>query len=263
MSSISDADSLDGDAARQPARATTITKQQQEQAESDDDSSSDRDAPQAKRRRKRDAEAASSSSRGKAHSSTEVIVRDDIASSEAAASSASESEGNGESESESENESESESGSSDDGDTSNFGHTSSSSQLPAASSKQKDRPQPEPLPPPPVIADDLEFDDALDAFGTEPKSHRLWPSLAGFNRLVTRWQPDRTAVPWKPLKEPPIVGNFPPSAGTVQVPLRFARWSSCCAVVVECLSLACMLTGNASSCCPATRITARSSRLCC
>lgn len=83
------------------------------------------------------------------------------------------------------------------------------------------RPHISPLPP--VIADDLNFDDALDAYATEPKSHRLWPSLAGFNRLVTRWQPTRTASPWKPLPEPPLFGNFPISAGTSKIPLQFSR----------------------------------------
>lgn len=73
----------------------------------------------------------------------------------------------------------------------------------------------------PVPADDLEFDDALDAYGNEPKSHRLWPSLAGFNRLVTRWQPNKTATPCKPLPEPPIYGNFPVSAGTAAIPPQF------------------------------------------
>jgi hypothetical protein len=202
LSSISDIDSVSGDDAKQPVPA-----KKQRKDESDDDNNNE-DAPDAKR----NAEAASWSDRGHDTTPSNVIVLDDTASSEDAGSI-----------SESENDSSDDNDSSGDSDARSDRHPSSSSDLPATSSRGEHRPGPEPLPPPPVIADDLEFDDALDALGSEPKSHRLWPSLAGFHRLVTRWQPDSTAAPSKPLREPPILGNFPPSAGTTQVALRFAR----------------------------------------
>src|SRR3546814_9635019 len=55
-----------------------------------------------------------------------------------------------------------------------------------------------------------------------------------FNRLVTRWQPNRAAVPRRPLPEPPILGNFPISAAGYAIPLRFGTYV-CCFVFELCM----------------------------